>query len=83
MIAELSGISELDLEDRFSRLCRVGVLEYRGEAGQGAEVTSEYAFRNAIDANVFAASYPEEERSGLSARIEEIKERFGFPSSGH
>jgi len=83
VIAELSGISELDLEDRFSRLCRVGVLEYRGEAGQGPEVMSEYAFRNAIDANVFAASYPEEERSGLSARIEEIKERFGLPSSEH
>ncbi len=82
VVAELSGLSELDLEDRFSRLCRAGVLEYRGAAGEGAELASVYAFRNVIDADVFAAGYSDEERAKLRARIEEIRERIGLPSTG-
>lgn len=82
IVAELTGMSELDLEDRFSRLCRVGVLDYRGVAGPVGEVSSEYAFRNAIDAEVFAAGFPEVERAGLTARITEIKQRLGLTERG-
>lgn len=82
VVAELTGVSELDLEDRFSRLCRVGVLDYRGVVGPAGEVSSEYAFSNTCDAEVFAAGFPEMERAGLAAHINEIKQRLGLTERG-
>jgi predicted ATPase len=80
VLAELSGVPELDLDDRLSRLCRRGLLEYCGEVAAGADVTSSYAFRSPSDANVFASGCPDADRPALTARIQSIYQRLGLPA---
>ncbi len=78
VLAELAGVSELKVEDRLARLCRAGMLEYRGAPAVGAEVTSEYAFRNAGDAEAFASELSEGDRAALSVRAHGIRRSLGL-----
>ncbi len=82
VLAELAGVSELEVEDRLARLCRAGMLEYRGAPAVGAEVTSEYAFRDVKDAEAFASELSEGDRAALSVRAQPIRRRLGLGGAG-
>lgn len=78
VLAELAEASELEVEDRLSALCRLGLLEYRGAPQAGGEMTSRYAFRNPADAQALAGALSEDERAELAARIEAIRRELGL-----
>lgn len=78
VLAALAGLSELEVEDRLSGLCRIGLVEYRGAPQAGGDVTSQYAFCDSADALAFAKSLPEEERAQIAARIEGIHGELGL-----
>ncbi|NIN70775.1 MAG: AAA family ATPase [Gemmatimonadetes bacterium] len=78
VLAVLAGLPELEVEDRLSRLCRVGLFEYRCAPAAGGDVTSQYAFRDSADALAFADSLPEAERADVAARIERIRRELGL-----
>ena len=75
VVAELADMSELAAEDRFARLCRIGLIEFRDAGETGSELTSLYAFRHERDALHFAALLPEEERARVLERGSEIRAR--------
>jgi hypothetical protein len=76
VVAELAGLSELDVEDRLSRLGRAGLVVYRGARGSGAEIASQYAFRDPGVAETLAAEWPDEELFQLRTRAHEIQTRL-------
>lgn len=78
VLAELAGMPELEVEDRLSGLCRLGLLEYRGAPPAAGDVTSQYAFRDSADALAFADSLAEAERSEITARIADVRRRLGL-----
>jgi hypothetical protein len=78
VLAALTGLSELEVEDRLSGLCRLGLFEYRGAPAAGGDVTSRYAFCDSADALAFANALPEEERGDIAARIEGIRRELGL-----
>lgn len=78
VLAEIAGMSELDIEDRLARFCRMGLLEYLGAPALGHQVTSRYLFRHQEDSKRFAAGLPEGERKGIVARVADIRSRLGL-----
>ncbi|UCC72147.1 MAG: AAA family ATPase [Gemmatimonadota bacterium] len=78
VLAELAGVPELELEDRLARWCRAGLVVYRGECGSGAQIASEYAFRDTSDAEALAAEWSENQRSELRSRAQEVRGRLGL-----
>ncbi len=77
ILAELAGLTELDVEDRLSRLCRLGLLEFRDTPTVGDDITSRYGFRHGQDARHFVDCLPAAERDQLRARLDEIRTRLG------
>lgn len=75
VVAELAGMSELAAEDRFARLCRIGLIEFRDASETGADLTSLYAFRHERDARHFAGVLADEERRRLRERLSQIRAR--------
>lgn len=84
VLAELAGLSELEVEDHLSRLARSGVIEFRDAPGVGDDVTSQYAFRETLAAEAFAAELSAEERDALGTRAEKARRGLGLsdPASG-
>ncbi len=81
VLAELAGISELEAEDHLSTLCRSGIIDYRGAPAVGDDVTSEYSFQNAAEAEGYAAQLSEKQRTELRQRARELRRRLDLPDS--
>jgi hypothetical protein len=73
VIAEVAGVDELEVEDRLARLCRSGLLQYRGTTGSGDEVTSLYAFAPGV---VPGFELPPDEIDDLRQRTRETVARL-------
>jgi len=78
VLAQLAGRSELEVEDRLSGLCRIGLLEYQGAPALGDDVTSRYAFRDEADVGAFAAELETDERETSRERVARIQSELGF-----
>ncbi len=69
VLAQLAEVPELEVEDRLSSLCRLGLIEYRDAPVRGGDVTSRYAFRDEKDVEHFRSEVPEDERDRYVARL--------------
>lgn len=78
VVARLAGMSELDVEDQLSSLCRLGIIEYRDAPTCGGELTSRYAFRDLANMEFCRSGLPRDERDRYAARLAELRERLGL-----
>lgn len=78
VLAALAGIDELELEDRLSRLSRDGVIEFRQIRDFADDVTSQYAFRDPKEADVFVAQLPDGERAEAERLGERARKQLGL-----
>jgi hypothetical protein len=78
VLAQLAEMPELDVEDRLSSLCRLGLIEYRDDPVRGGDVTSRYAFRDVADMEFCASVFPEDERDRYAARLAEVRTQLGL-----
>lgn len=76
-LERLLGIPELELEDRFARLVRHGVLEDRGIEQMGGEPTGAYGFRVSGQRDRFLGALGPEERRELAALAERLRGQLG------
>jgi hypothetical protein len=77
VLAQLAEVPELEVEDRLSSLCRLGLIEYRDAPVRGGDVTSRYAFRDVKDVEHFRSDVPEDERDRYVARLAAVLGRLG------
>jgi hypothetical protein len=78
VLAQLAEMPELDVEDRLSLLCRLGLIEYLDAPAGGDEVTSRYAFRDPADWESCKRIFSESERDLYTARLGEVRARLGL-----
>lgn len=78
VLAQLAQMSELDVEDRLSALCRLGLIEYSDAPAYGDDVTSRYAFRDPADWEACKNMLPTSERDKYAASLGEVRARLGF-----
>jgi hypothetical protein len=78
VLAELTGIEELEIEDRLAPLVRKGLLNYLGESDAGSEPTSRYSFRDPREGAVFETVLPAEDREAGRSRAAEVRRALGL-----
>jgi hypothetical protein len=78
VLAQVTEMSELDVEDRLSILCRLGLIEYSDAPACGDDVTSRYAFRDPADWEACKNMLPTSERDRYAASLGEVRARLGL-----